>query len=79
MTTEIARPEPRKLTPEDIARTYTSAMDSVNVIMDGKPSDFTEAQWQDRLARNKEHLEIMLKQDFWTNEDLTPFKNALKF
>jgi len=28
------------------------------------------------LARNKEHLKIMLAKDFWTNEDLSPLETA---
>jgi len=28
------------------------------------------------LARNKEHLVLMLAKDFWTTEDLTPLRTA---
>jgi len=34
-------------------------------------------EWADCLARNKEHLNIMLAKDFWTTEDLTPFQQAV--
>ena len=38
-----------------------------------------DAEWADTVARNKEHLEIMVAKDFWTEEyDLTPFKKAIK-
>lgn len=64
------------LTPEQIAQHYSAAMDSVNLINGGKPSMMTDAEWADCLARNKEHLVIMLAKDFWTTEDLTPLQQA---
>ena len=51
-------------------------MDSVNLINGGKPERFTDAEWADILARNKEHLRLMLAKDFWTTEDLTPLEEA---
>jgi hypothetical protein len=63
-------------TPEEIAQHYKAAMDSVNLINAGKPQYTTDAQWADRLDRNKRHLQIMLAKDFWTTEDLTPLRNA---
>jgi hypothetical protein len=64
------------LTPEQIAQHYSAAMDSVNLINAGKPEMMTDEEWADCLARNKEHLRIMLAKDFWTNEDLTPLQQA---
>ena len=63
-------------TPEEIAQHYKAAMDSVNLINAGKPPNTTDAQWADRLDRNKRHLQIMLAKDFWTTEDLTPLQTA---
>lgn len=63
-------------TPEQIARHYKAAMDSVNLINGGKPEHMEAADWADCLKRNKEHLKIMLAKDFWTTEDLTPLRNA---
>ena len=63
-------------TPEEIAQHYKAAMDSVNLINAGKPQNTTDAQWSDRLDRNKRHLQIILTKDFWTTEDLTPLRNA---
>lgn len=63
-------------TPERIAQHYKAAMDSVNLINAGKPAYMDDAEWADCLARNKEHLNIMLAKDFWTTEDLTPLRNA---
>ena len=63
-------------TLEQIAQHYSAAMDSVNLINAGKPESMTDAEWTDCLARNKEHLKIMLGKDFWTTEDLTPLRTA---
>jgi hypothetical protein len=65
-----------EITPEQIAKHYSAAMDSVNLINAGKPERMTDAEWADTVARNKEHLTIMLAKDFWTTEDLTPLQNA---
>jgi hypothetical protein len=37
----------------------------------------TDEEWADTIARNKEHLVIMLAKDFWTTEDLAPLQQAL--
>ena len=63
-------------TPEQIAKHYSAAMDSVNLINGGKPESMTEADWADCLSRNKEHLKIMLAKTYWTNEDLAPLQAA---
>jgi len=64
------------LTPEQIAKHYSASMDSVNLINAGKPEDMTDADWADCLARNKEHLRLMLAKDYWTTENLTPLRTA---
>jgi hypothetical protein len=64
-------------TAEEIARHYSAAMDSVNLINGTKPEMMTDAEWTDTLKRNKEHLEIMVVKTYWTTEDLTPFHNAI--
>jgi hypothetical protein len=69
MTTEI-------LTPEQIAQHYSAAMDSVNLINAGKPTEMSDADWSSSLSRNKEHLKIMLAKDFWTTENLAPLQAA---
>ena len=38
----------------------------------------SRAVWADTVARNKEHLKIMLAKDFWTTEDLKPLQDAAK-
>jgi len=61
----------------DLAQQYSASLDSVNLINDllTKPS-LTEEE-QERIARNVEHLEIMVSKDFWTTEDLTPLTAAI--
>jgi hypothetical protein len=63
-------------TTEQIAKHYSAAMDSVNLINAGKPDFMTDADWADCLSRNKEHLRIMLAKDYWTTEDLAPLQAA---
>jgi hypothetical protein len=63
-------------TAEQIAKHFSACMDSVNLINAGKPEGMTAEDWADCVARNKEHLKIMLDKDFWTSEDLTPLRTA---
>jgi hypothetical protein len=66
-----------ELTQEEmIQRHYSAAMDSVNLINAGKPSNMSDADWADMVARNKEHLQIMIAKDFWTTQDLAPLQAA---
>jgi hypothetical protein len=65
-----------ELTQEEIAKHYSAAMDSVNLLNAGKPEDMTDEDWADCVSRNKEHLRIMLAKDFWTTEDLEPLRQA---
>ena len=66
-------------TAEEVARSYAAAMDSVNLLAAGKPADMEEAEWQDTVKRNKEHLEIQIaKGDFYAGYDLKPFQDAVK-
>ena len=64
------------ITPEQIAKHYSAAMDSVNLINEAKPDYVSAAEWVETVERNKRHLRIMLAKDFWTTEDLTPLRDA---
>ena len=64
------------VTPEEVQRSYDAAMDSVNLINGDKPENTTDEEWADTIARNKEHLNIMLAKPYWTDEDLSPLKTA---
>ena len=72
---EIIQEQP---SAEEIARHYSAAMDSVNLINGEQPEGMEDAEWADTVARNKEHLNIMLAKDFWTTEDLKPLQDAAK-
>lgn len=63
-------------TPETIAKHYSAAMDSVNLINQLKAKESLNTEEQDTLNRNQEHLKIMLAKDFWTTEDLSPLQDA---
>jgi hypothetical protein len=64
------------VTPEQVARHYSAALDSVALIEAGQPEGMTAEDWADTVARNKEHLVIMLAKTFWTTENLTPLRTA---
>ena len=61
---------------EQIAKHYDACLDSVNLINAGQLEGMEDAEWADTVARNKEHLNIMLAKDFWTNENLAPLQAA---
>ena len=64
---------------QQVAKDYSAAMDSVNLLNAGKPEDMTSEDWADTVKRNKEHLEIQIaKGDYYAGHDLTPFENAVK-
>ena len=65
-----------EITAEEIARHYAAALDSVALINGGKPEGMEDAEWADTVARNKEHLNIMMAKTYWTSEDLAPLQQA---
>ena len=69
-----------ELTPEQqVQRSYSASMDSVNLLLAGKPEKMTDEEWVDTVKRNKEHLEIQIaKGDYYAGFDLTPFEDAVK-
>jgi len=56
---------------EEIAQNYSAMGDSVDLINAGQPADMEDADWADTVARNVEHLTLMVAKDYWTNEDMT--------
>ncbi len=64
-------------TAEQIARHYSSAMDSVNLINELMALDVRDDEQTADVTRNAEHLKIMVAEDYWTIEDLTPFNDAI--
>jgi len=67
------------ITAEQIAKHYSAALDSCNLINGGKPEKMTSEDWADCLTRNKEHLKIQLaKADMYAGYDLKPLEDASK-
>ena len=68
-----------ELTQEQlVAQDYSAAMDSVNLLLAGKPEKMTDEDWADTVKRNKDHLQIQLdKGDYYAGYDLTPFEQAV--
>jgi hypothetical protein len=61
---------------EQIAKHYSAALDSVALINGGKPEGMEDADWADTVARNKEHLNIMIAKDIFDGYDITPLQEA---
>tara|TARA_R100001440_G_scaffold74833_1_gene100745 strand:- start:151 stop:366 length:216 start_codon:yes stop_codon:yes gene_type:complete len=64
-------------TAEEIADHYTAMGHSVNLINGSKPDYKTDEEWTETVNRNKEHLRIMVAQDYWTDEDMTDVNKAI--
>tara|TARA_B100001094_G_C18149647_1_gene782890 strand:+ start:1674 stop:1901 length:228 start_codon:yes stop_codon:yes gene_type:complete len=65
------------LTAAEIAQNYSAALDSVtliNALMD--LSSRTEEETA-TVARNVEHLQLMVAKTYWTTEDLAPLNSAI--
>jgi len=66
--------------PEDLARIYSAAMDSVNLINDyaAKPQPLDEDD-KATVKRNVDHLEIIVAKPYWagTEYDMTPLNDAI--
>lgn len=64
-------------TPEEVARHYSAAMDSVNLLNAGKPERMSDVEWADCKKRNVDHLAIMVAKAFMQDQDLTPLQAAI--
>ena len=64
-------------TAEQIAQHYSAALDSVALIDELMALDSRDEEQTATVARNVEHLEIMVAKDFWTTEDMTPLNDAI--
>jgi len=63
---------------QQVAKNYSAAMDSVNLLNAGKPELMTDEDWADTVKRNKDHLQIQLdKGNYYAGYDLTPFEQAV--
>ena len=71
-------------TADEVAEIFKAAGDSVTVINTAKTSDETTDEYNDKIKRNVEHLEIIKaykKLDgttsIWTSEDFTAIDKAI--
>jgi hypothetical protein len=64
---------------QEVAKSYSAAMDSVNLLNAGKPEDMTDEDWADTVKRNKDHLSIQIAKgaEYYGTHDLTPFEQAV--
>tara|TARA_R100000951_G_scaffold79916_2_gene67814 strand:+ start:561 stop:791 length:231 start_codon:yes stop_codon:yes gene_type:complete len=66
------------LTAAEIAQNYSAALDSVAVITDLMALDARDADQTASVARNVEHLELMVAKGYWTKkQDLAPLNDAI--
>tara|TARA_R110002050_G_C8631962_1_gene488462 strand:+ start:343 stop:558 length:216 start_codon:yes stop_codon:yes gene_type:complete len=66
-----------ELTAEEIAQNYTAMGHSVELLNAGKPDDMENDDWTDTVARNVEHLQLMVAKDYWTTESMTVANAAI--
>ena len=64
-------------TAEQIAQHYSAALDSVTLITELMALSSRDTEQTDTVARNVEHLELMVAKDYWTTEDLAPLNKAI--
>jgi len=66
---------------DQLAQDYTAmghSVDLINGIIDGtQMADDTDADKQDAVRRNKEHLELMIAKTDWGSEDMTSANSAV--
>ena len=62
---------------EEMAQHYSAMGDSVDLLNAGQPEGMDADDWADTVSRNKEHLELMVAKDFWTDEDMTAINAAI--
>lgn len=68
---------PDTLTAEEIAQNYSAALDSVTLINELMALSSRDDEQTATVARNVEHLQIMVAKDYWTTEDLGPLNTAI--
>lgn len=68
----------QEVTAEEVARHYSAALDSVNLLNAGKPEDMTDEDWVDTVKRNVDHLKIMVAKDFMQDQDLAPLEEVIE-
>tara|TARA_B100001758_G_C17800809_1_gene299499 strand:- start:96 stop:320 length:225 start_codon:yes stop_codon:yes gene_type:complete len=69
---------PETPSTEQIAQNYTAALDSVTLINTLMALSSRDSEQTATVARNVEHLELMVAKDYWTSEDMAPLNAAIK-
>ena len=64
-------------TYEYLQKTYTNALDSVNLLNAGKTIKETDEDWADSVHRNVAHLEIIVAKQWTEDFDLSPLHAAI--
>ena len=71
-------PDQETLTAEEIQAHYDAALDSVTVITDLMAQDSRTDDETATVARNVEHLQIMVAKDYWTSDhSMAPLNAAI--
>ncbi len=65
------------LTAAEIAQNYSAALDSVTLVNALMALSSRDDDQKATVARNVEHLELMVAKDYWTSEDLAPLNAAI--
>ena len=66
------------LTAEQVQKHYDAALDSVTLINELVALDSLDDDQTATVARNVEHLQIMVAKDYWTDaQDLAPLNAAI--
>lgn len=64
-------------TATEIAANYSAALDSVTLVTELMALDSRDDDQTATVARNVEHLQLMVAKDYWTSEDLAPLNAAI--
>ena len=64
-------------TAEQIAKHYSAAIDSVNLINKLVAAATLSDTDKATMRRNVAHLELMVAKTYWTTQDLKPLRNAI--
>ena len=70
-------PDQETLTAEEIQAHYDAALDSVTLITDLMALDDRDDDQTATVARNVEHLQLMVAKDYWTSQDMAPLNAAI--
>jgi hypothetical protein len=65
------------MTEENWDGTYKAAMDSVNLLNNGKPEGDSAEDWAGTVQRNVDHLKIIVAKDWPEGYDMKPFNDAI--